>query len=160
MSRILSSEAIAALYASETSKLFPTLCIIDHAQFDAPWYIVCNTEPITYNGHVYQPFPFTFTPPSQEEGQSTDATFTLDEIDSTIADTIKALDRTFPLTITLVAAMLEPGGVPEPLVPWEFTLKKYTSNGTMLVGTLVLDDRLDNQMGPIEFTPALFPGVF
>jgi len=160
MSRAFSASAIAALYASETSAAFPTLCVIDHAQFDAPWYIVNNLEPITYDGHVFQPYPFKFVPPSQQEGQESDATFTLDEIDATIAETIKAIDTAYPLTITLVAAMVDGNSAPEALIPWIFTLKKFSSNGTVLTGTLVLDDVLDNQMGPIEFTPSLFPGVF
>ena len=160
MSRSFSAAAIAALYASETSAYFPTLCKIGHAQFDNPWYVVNNTEAVVYDGHTYEPFPFKFTPPSQQEGQGNDATFTIDEIDASIAESIKNVDSAYPLTVTLVAAMVDGSSAPEALIPWEFTLKKFSSNGTVLTGTLVLDDVLDNQMGPIEFTPSLFPGVF
>ena len=160
MSRSFSAQALAALYAAETSALFPILCIISHPQFDDSWYIVNNTEAITYDGHIYQPYPFKFTPPSQGESQGNEATFTIDEIDTTIAETIKAVSSAYPLTITLVAAMVQGADAPEALIPWTFTLKKFSSNGTVLTGTLSLDDVLDNQMGPIEFTPNLFPGVF
>lgn len=160
MSRSFSASILASLYAADISARFPTFCIINHTQFSSPWYVVNDLESIAYNGNTYEPYPFKFTPPSQGEGQGNDATFTIDEIDDTIASTIKALDTAYPLTITLVAAMVQGTSTPEALIPWIFTLKKFSSNGTVLTGTLELDDVLSNQMGPIEFTPSLFPGVF
>lgn len=158
MSRSFSAAAVAALYASETASFFPTLCKIDHASFSSPWYIVNNPEPITYGGYEYQPFPFRFDPPAQNDSNAGNATITIDAIDDSISSTIMAL--TSAPTVTLVAAFVEGSAAPEALIPWTFTVKNITCDGTVLTGNLILDENLDNQMGPILFTPNLFPGVF
>lgn len=158
MSRSFSASAIAALYATETASFFPTLCKIDHAQFEAPWRIVNNSEPVDYDGYTYLPFPFTFDPPAQDEANSGTASITIDVIDESIVASIQALSSA--PTLTLVAAFVQGGEAPEALIPWTFTLRGIAVNGTVMTGSLVLDDRFDNQMGPIEFSPHLFPGVF
>ena len=61
MSRTLSLEGLQALFAEHTGDVICEAITITHDDLVDPVRLVSNTEPISWNGNEYSPFPFEIT---------------------------------------------------------------------------------------------------
>lgn len=160
MARSLSTAAKTALFSADTTVVLPILIEISHTYEGAssPIYLACNNETITYDGHDYLPFAFKFSLPAETRDGLSNARLTIDAVDQSIIEVIREITVA---PVVTVRAMLCPteGGDPEELVPWRFVLRNVTFDANTISGELIYEDLLVNQMGPLEFTAEVAPGV-
>jgi hypothetical protein len=136
------------------SAMLPILLRIDYT--GGSLYFVNNTENVVYGGNTYVACAFNFNPPDQGESGITNASLTIDAVDGTIISLIRSL--TSAPTVTTVAAMYN--DTIESMVEWSFILRNVTCDGVTITGDLVYEERLENNMGPLEFTPQNAPAIF
>jgi hypothetical protein len=147
----------AALYKSQTNKILPVLMEIDHDDLAAPLYLCNNTEAIVYGGHPYQPVAFKVDFPDESDAGQTSASVTICNIDQQMVEVIRTLETSPTITIT---AVLYDGTNVEPVVPMGFTMRGVSYDAMMVQAELIYEDRLENEMLPIEMNPQRFPGIF
>lgn len=147
----------AALFKSQTNKIVPCLLVIDHDDLAAPLYLCNNTEEISYGGQTYSPVAFLYDPPDENDMGPTSGSLTICNVDQGMVEIIRTLEDSPTITMT---AILYDGTTVEPIAPVEFTLRGVTYDAMTVRGELIYEDRLDNEMLPIEMNPQRFPGVF
>jgi hypothetical protein len=161
MSRTLTLAMRQQLFKRSTAALYPILLEIDHADMAAPVFLVNNTETLTYGGDAYLPFAFRLDPPDETEDSITGGRLTIDAVDQSLIENIRSLS-TSPTLVFKAMFYYDASGVVtfEPLASWEFTMRNVTYDVSVISAELVYEDRLDNQMGPIEMSPYVMPGIF
>lgn len=161
MARTLTQAIRRQLYKQQSSVVLPILLDIDHASLSAPIRVVNNTEALTYGGNTYSPYAFRFDPPDETEDAISNARLTIDATDQTLIATIRSLSTSPTITGRAMFYYDESGTVEfEPIATWEFSLRNVQYDVSTISGELVYEDRLMNQMGPVEMTPQTFPGIF
>jgi len=158
MSRSLSNKVLEALYASRTGAVFCALITISHEKLATPLYLTNNGEALTFNGQVYAHYPFQFDPPDESASTFSNAALTIDATDQSIAQMIRELDTSPTITIDAVYISEDEWTI-EKVASYPFSLIDVTGDANTIKGSLVFDTFLDNEMGPIEMTPSVCPGV-
>lgn len=157
--RTVSAAALRALFAENTSSVFPILLELDHPSFAEPIRLVNNTQNLTYNSEVYQAYPFKLDPPDESQDQITNARISIDNVDRGILAIMRSEEEAFTIRTIAMFYNDDSGLVFEPLAQWEFTLANVTWDADTLSGDLVYEDRLSNRLPKLTFTPFDFPGV-
>lgn len=157
MSRNLSSNALASMYAQETSEVWLVLLEIDEAGLSEPIRVVNNNENVTHNGNVYEGFPFELPMPDEVENQVTSVTLTIDNVDRRIVQAVRSLSS--PPTVTMSVVMASSPDTIE-AGPFEMTLKDATYTALTVVGRLGFEDFEDEPFPGETFTPQNHPGLF
>mgnify|MGYP005858877695 CR=1 FL=1 len=157
--RTLSAAARAALMAESTSSVFCILIELDHPTFADPIRLVNNNEDLVYGGETYIAYPFRLDPPDEKQDQISNAKITIDNIDRGILAVLR--EEADPFTIRTKAMFYNDDSSPlfEPLAEWEFTLANASYDAKVITGDLVYEDRLQNRIPALSFTPFDFPGV-
>ena len=158
MSRSLSTNVLEALYASRTGACFCALITISHPDLASPLYLTNNGESLNYGAQVYTHYPFQFDPPDENSSTFTRATLTIDATDQSIEEIIRALKSSPTISIDAVYISADESTI-EKVASYPFTLVNVTGDANTIKGELVFDTFLDNEMGPIEMTPSVCPGV-
>jgi len=102
MSRNVSAAAQQAAFAQETSAVFLILLKLDHPDMSTPIRVVNNTESITSNADVYQPFPFRVRMPDEAEGQIGRVRLTIDNVDQQVVQAIRTATSAPTVTMWIV----------------------------------------------------------
>lgn len=162
MARTLTTASKTALFSESTGACLPILLEITHTYggLVSPIRIVNNTVDLTYGGNLYTAYSFRFDPPDSTQEAQANARLTIDATDQTIIEVLRSI-TTPPAIVARAMFYNDTLGVTtfEELVPWTFTLRNISADVNTISGDLIYEDRLNNQMGPLEFTAGTSPGV-
>jgi hypothetical protein len=162
MARTLTVASKTSLYSQSAGASLPILISISHTYVGAssPVYLCNNNVSLVYGGNTYLPFAFTFDPPDTTQDGIANARLVIDATDQSIIEILRSVTASPVITVRAMFYESSNGSVVfEELVPWQFTLKNVVYNINTISGDLIYEDRLQNQMGPIEFTTRTSPGV-
>ncbi len=153
----MSSNAVAAVLAQETSEVFLTLAEITHDTLQEPLRFVDNTQNVTHNGATYQAVAFRFTPPTSTGENDTPAKLAIDNVDRVIMEQIIPISTPLKISFKIVlASSLN-------TVEWEsgeLILRDVSANVQQISGSLYDVYIADRVLPGLYFTPYDFPGLF
>lgn len=157
MPRTLSSNAVAALMAQSTDKVFLVLLTIDHPDLGTPFRLVNNTEDVTSNGDLYTAYPFEISFPSEDGENISSASLILDNVDQLLVSTIRSLQSEPTVQLNLVIFdtpdVVEAG-------PMDFLLRGVKYDSFKIVAELTFEPILQEPFPKDIMSPKVFPGLF
>ena len=165
MSRTLQLDTIRQLYGSESSMVLPILMEFTYYDVNSnpvgPLYFANNNMDLVYGGNTYTAFPFLFNPPSETDSGVSDASITICNADQYFIDAL----RNSPLPPLLTARAMfyyNPSGTLsfEQIASWPLTVRTITATPETITATLKYDDNSNDEMGPIEMSTYITPGLF
>lgn len=153
----VSANALAASFAPETDEVWVALLLIEHAAI-TPIRVCDNMEDVVSNGQTYVAYPFDIRLPGSNAREMPKVTLTIDNVDRTIVETLRAVATPATVTLSIVLASspdtIEAG-------PYRMTLRSArTPNPAQVQGELAYEDVLNQPFPAASFTPNLFPGLF
>lgn len=155
--RHLSGPAMSAVMARETDKVFVPLMKIEHPSI-ATLRICADTAPLVRLDGTYQPFPFEFVLPQDDDADLPRAAVKVDNVDREIVKTLSALTGRPKITFMLVVA-----DTPEVVEygPVEFLMGQASWDRLMVTSTLAYQEDLWMQAVPGQtYNPSNSPGLF
>lgn len=146
--------------AQETGEVLLALVTIDHPSIiGGPLRVVQDMKDLTSNGNVYTAFPFEIRlPEDSDDGQAT-VTLTIDNIDRTIAATIKGIPPSSPPSVTVDLVIASQPDTIE-MSMQGLTLRNVTGDAFQIEGELAMDEEDLIAFPEGSFTPQYFPGLF
>jgi hypothetical protein len=155
--RNLSAAARAAIFNQETDKVFIPLITISSSEIGTPIRLARNTENVTSLGAVYVAAGFNIAlPASTDEVAIKTVVLTMDTVDLTIIQALRAL--TIPPTITLSIVIHDSPDTVE-IGPLTFSAGPAQYNREALSWTLTYEDRLSVNLDAVSFSPSDFWAV-
>lgn len=156
MSRALTPAAFAAMQAQQTGEVLLNLIEINYAPGQYLRF-VDDTQPVTFSGNLYTPFPFQIQLPDEMDGSIPTATLTIDHVDLSVYQAL-APTVTPPTVNATVILASDPGSQVIPTIT--FTLGSVDGDGTTITASLSLNLAIDEPFPGDFFTPANFPRLF
>lgn len=146
--------------AQETGEVLLALVTIDSPLIiGGPLRVVQDLQNITSNGNVYTAFPFQITLPSDTDEGPTKVKLIIDNIDQSIATTIRSIPpNEIPLVTVEIIVASQPNTV-EMTIP-NMKLKHITGDAFSIEGELLIDEEDLLPFPGDAFTPQHFPGLF
>ena len=157
MSRTLSTAALKAVYAQDTSDAFIVLLTIDHENLADPVRVCSNALTITSRGDDYIAFPFELILPDETENQSPRARLVIDNVSQEISVALKQIDSAPSVKIEIIRAA--DADVVEAVFP-DFKLTNVKYDALTVQGDLTLEDFTAEPYPATVFSPSVFPGIF
>jgi hypothetical protein len=154
--RNLSFKAIQSMQASNTAEVWLLLLTIYHPSLAVPIFLVNNNENIVSRGNTYIALPFDVDLPNEDQEAPGAAALTVDNVDRSIIDAIRAMDVPPTVTIEVVLAS-QPDSVEVGFS--DLVLRNVNYDATTIKGSLQWEDILVEPMA-LQMTPARFPGMF
>jgi len=159
VSRSLPTVVVQALYAQTTSSVFLVLLTASHSLFSTI-RVVNNTQAVTSNGDVFQPFPFSVVLPPDEEDLQVRAQLQLYDVQQEILDNLRlvagARERVVVSLKVIEAAT--PDTVLQSVSGLNVENVQYNAESTQL--DLSIDNFLTESYPRDSFSPATFPAIF
>lgn len=159
MPRTLPITIVNAVFSQQTEEVFLVLLTATHSSFQ-PVRLVNNTQPITSNGDLFFPFPFSvILPPSSEELKIA-TKITIYDAEREVVDNLRFVaGNRERIGIKLdVIASSDPSTILQTVSNLEVENVNYRA------GALELDASINNLLTEgfprDSFTPANFPGIF
>jgi hypothetical protein len=146
-----------ALMAQETGEAILSLMTIDHEDINPPIRVVQNDTDIVSRGNTFVAYPFDIGVPGDDPDRSTELSLTIDNVDVTILQGLRAIVTPPVITLELVAASA-PDTVE--LGPMEFKLYGAKYDAMTITGQLRTHDILNEAFPGNTFTPGNHPGKF
>lgn len=159
MARTMSSAALAAISAQQTSEVFLYLLdiVISVGGVSTPYRFVNDFVPLVRKGNRYDPLGFKITLP--QEGENIQgAKVTIDAVDRRIIQVLREADTMPKVSFILILAS-NPDGDPE-AGPFIFDLSNVSYNKTSLSADLSIGNHLDGVFPRVIKTPYFFPALF
>lgn len=165
MTRRLSNDALAAIFAQETDKVFyQLLTLTPRDEGFEPVYVFNSSETeegepkvIKHNGHDYIAFPFRINVPGEGEDASTELSLSIANVDRSLTETIRKIVKPIDVTLEIVLAdhpdIVEAG-------PWQMTLESVTVDALQIEGSLIVDRFLDEPFTADRMDATIFPALF
>ncbi len=152
-----STDAINAMTEQETGAVFLTLLDL-YVDDTLVLSITDDTQTITSNGKEYIPWGFKPILPSQTADAASTCSLQIDNVDLTIARTIKqSINKRISATVKVVLAtspdVIEQG-------PYNFILRNIKINKDTITGELCDDYMADMKFTTWTYSPKDFPGMF
>lgn len=154
--RNLSFKAIESMQATSTDEVWLLLLTIYHSSLSVPIYLVNNNENIVSRGITFIGLPFDVDLPNEDQDAPGAARLTVDNVDRTILDAIRAMD--VPPTISIEVVLASQADTVE-LGMYDLVLRNVSYDATKITGSLQWEDILVEPMA-LQMTPARFPGMF
>jgi len=154
--RNLSDIVKTQMLAQETDAAFWILLELSHASLSTPLRFCTNNETINRLGVDWYPSFFDVNLPSEQPEQLPKVTLTIENIDRTLIDALRALDT--PLAVKLYVATS--ADVDLAVGPFEFTWRDTQYDATTIQASLESEDLLNQRYPKDEFIPSKFPGLF
>jgi Domain of unknown function (DUF1833) len=158
MSRVLSSAALAALNAQETSQVVVVLLTISHASLPGPICVCSDSRPVTSNGQVFLSVPFALTLPDDREDQIPHATLVIDNCDRTVVAAIRSIGNV-PATLKIQIVLASTPDTIEVEYP-PLTMRQVVYDALSVSAQLAFEDVLNEGFPGDLVTPATVPGAF
>jgi hypothetical protein len=146
-----------SMYASHTTTAWFFLLTIKPAGGGPDIHLVNNNEPVTSNGVVYQPYPFSLTLPLDTGDKIPSITLTIDNVDQMITDAIRELELAPTIRIQLVTSSF-PDLVEKDL---DFLkLRAVTYDAMQIQGTLEVASVWARRFPGDAVDPVQYPGLY
>jgi hypothetical protein len=146
-----------AANARETGEAFLVLLEINHPDISPPVRLSSDAVNTESGGETYTAYPFDLTLPDDQEGASTRARITIDNVHRDLVEAIRLI-RT-PPTVTIRIVL---GSTPD-TVEAEFTGFQLTNVGydvLTIEGDLTVEQFMSEPYPGDSFLPSLFPALF
>lgn len=165
MTRRLSNEALNAIFAQETDKVFYQMLTLTPRDKDfEPVYVFNSSETengepkiIPHNGHEFIAFPFKINIPGEGEDASTELTLSIANVDRSLTETIRKLVK--PIDVTLEVVLADHPDIVE-AGPWHMTMSAVTVDALQIEGILTVDRFLDEPFTADRMDATIFPALF
>lgn len=154
--RNLSFKAVQSMQATSTAEVWLLLLTIYHHSLSVPIYLVNNNENIVSRGITFIGLPFDVDLPNEDQDAPGAARLTVDNVDRTIMDAIRAMD--VPPTVAIEVVLASQADTVE-LGMYDLVLRNVNYDATKITGSLQWEDILVEPMA-LQMTPARFPGMF
>lgn len=155
--RVLSSDALRAMFNQETDEVFLVLLTISHEDLVAPIRVTTDNVNTISRGETFVAYPFEMNLPDDDEAAPPTATITIDNVDREICNTLRRLSSPASFVIETVRAA-DPDTVE---AQWlDFIMRNIQGDASQITGELSLEDVASEPFPYIEFTPSRFRGLF
>lgn len=157
MSNSLSPELLAQIFGQQADDCFLILLTISHPNFVSPIRLVNNTESITSNGFIYQPFPFKIVLPVDDGETAREVQIELDNVSLELIDELRQV--TDPLDVNLQMVL---GSIPDDvqLELDELKIGSIQYDAYKIIGRMYQDNFMSSALTSEKYTPLNFPGLF
>lgn len=157
MSRNITPQTRAAIYAPETDEVFIILLTLHHAGMEAPLRVCSGGQEVTSRGEAFVAYPFALTLPEDEDGRAPRARLSIDNVDRQIVAAVRGLTSSPQVLIEIIRAAA-PDVVEATFEDFRFTNITYDSRA--VTGDLTVEDFTAEPYPAASFSPSLFPGIF
>lgn len=157
MSRNISPQTRAAIYAPETDDVFIILLTLHHPGMAVPLRVCSGGQEVTSRGESFVAFPFALTLPEDEDGRAPRARLSIDNVDRQIVAAVRSLTSSPQVLIEIIRAAA-PDVVEATFEDFRFTNITYDSRA--VTGDLTVEDFTAEPYPAASFSPSLFPGLF
>lgn len=155
--RTLTPEAARAIIARESSESFLALMQIAGPGLE-PIRVINNTDAVTRNGEVYEPWSFDGDPPEDGAQQSQPVTLTVDNIDREVTDRLRNYQGVPRCEILWVMASQPDRAV---YGPFEFVIQQARADEMTIELQLGHEEDILNQGFPGQlYGPTNSPGLY
>lgn len=154
--RTLSPAALESAFSQETDEVWLVLLTITHPSLAAPIRFVNDFQSLVSRGNVFLAFPFEVEFPEQDADSPGEARLTIDNIDRSIVNTIRAISSPPDITMEVVLAS-QPDTVEA--VFSGLTLRNVNYDALKVSGVLRFEDIMTEPVS-VQMTPARFPAMF
>lgn len=149
--------------SNEVLRTQSAACFLDLVEISHPdiatIYIVNNSESITFDGHTWLPYNFSFVFPNEIEGEQTPAKFVCDNVDREIS--LRLTQASSPATIRSARIMVKSNGsIVNDSGFQTAILREVTWNAFQLSGSIYFDMNMAYYIGIHKYTNNIFPGLF
>lgn len=157
MPRALTPAAARSILARETPEVWLAYLTISGPGLDTI-RIVHNTESITRNGQVFQPYPFEVLLPDDTDNASPQVQLRVDNVDRQVTRVLREYTGIPKVTLEIGIA-----SAPDhtEVGPFDFSLLDVSWDAMTIGGTLGYEEDFLNQGVPAQtYTPISSPGLF
>lgn len=155
----VSLAAMQAMFAPETEQVFLACLTISHPDMATPIRVVNDKQDLVRSAGTFIGYPFDAPLPNSQDDQLPQVQIRIDNVDPTILNQLRALDRDDDITVTLEIVMASSPDTVE-AGPFDFTLKDTSFDVASITGTLAYEDILNEVFPKDTFTPTNAPGLF
>jgi len=159
MPRTLPTTIVNAIFAQQTSEAFLVLLTATHSSF-TPVRVVNNTELVTSNGNVFQPFPFAVILPPDSEDLKIAAKISIFDAEREVIDNLRFVAGSrerIKIELEVIAAS-DPDTILQSVSGLEIENVVYEAGRLDLEATI--NNLLTEGFPRDSFTPNNFPGIF
>jgi len=157
MSRNITPQTRAALYAPQTDDVFIILLTIAHPEMVVPLRVCSGGVETLSRGETFVAFPFGLTLPEDADGRPPRARLSIDNIDRQIVAAVRGLTSS-PYVLVEIIRAAAPDVVEARFEDFRFTNISYDSQA--VTGDLTVEDFTAEPYPAAAFSPSLFPGLF
>lgn len=160
MSRDVTADARAELYASESAEVWVTLLVIEHADLAEPIRLCNNNEDVISNGETFIAWGFPPILPTEAEGELPAIEMTLDNVGRELTTALRAI--TSPITVTeYVVRASDPDEIEAgPLVYESRVIRYLDTNVRIELGSeSLMTEPFPGDVYTRTTNPGLFEGV-
>lgn len=156
MARQLSNKLLTEVFAQQSADPYLLLVTVSHSSFTT-LYLVNNTESITSNGNVFEPFPMEITL-SPDDGQSARTTqISFDNVSLELIEELRSVIT--PIDVRIQAVLASDPDTVE-IEFGELKMVNISYDQKTIRGNLILDDFLRTELTSEKYTPSNYPGLF
>lgn len=152
--RTLSTNARAALYASQSDEVWLQLLTIEHDDIGIPIRLVANTEDIVSDGNTFTAFPFELAIPATAQES---VELIVDNVTRELIEEVRAIDTPLDITLEIVLAS-DPDTVEAG--PFVFQSRSVEYDVSRMRFTLAYEPILNEPFPAYDYTPIDYPGLF
>lgn len=145
------------MYKQESNDPLLLLVKLEHVDFDAPIYLVDNTEDIVSRGNTYLAFPMRIILPENDGESVRETSITFDNVSRELIKEMRKITTAITMTIETVLAS-DPDYVQISYA--DMKLKTITYNDKTITGKILFDSFLNVTLPSETYTPLNFRGIF
>lgn len=157
MSRNLSNDTIAALFAEETDEVFVTLLTLGENQLEEPIRVCDAGADFVSNGETFSFYPFGLIKSDDTGDRPARARLKIENVSRFLVDEIRSLTDYLSLRYQLVRAAA-PDVVEQEFTDFKLVNIKY--DALQVEADLVMEEYTAARYPAETFSKAMFPGLF
>lgn len=157
MPRILSNRALSAVMAQHTEEAFIVLLTLTHEPTNEVFRAALNTENVVSNGQVFVATYFDVSLPELANKSPQGTQISIDNVDLRLIGLLRSITKPLQAMLQIVLA-----STPD-VVEMEFTdlvLRETDWDVSLVTGTLVSEDFLNQAFPAHQYDPRSFQGIF
>lgn len=157
MANNLSAELKAQLFSESSNDPFLTLLTLSHDSFPSDIYLVNNSESITSNGRVFEPFPVKIRLPNDDDETRKEFAIEFDNVSLELIEEIRTVTTPIRCDLEMVLASM-PDEIQ--MIHSDLSIQSITYNKNKINAKLVLDNFLSTELSSEKYRPTNFPGLY
>jgi hypothetical protein len=156
---ITSDAALRAIFSERTTEVFITLVKIESEEIGFTTIRWAKDHPtqITSNGETYEGCCFEVSMISDQDENLPESSLRIQNVDRVIVNTVRTLTRPPNISVSVILA-----SEPDTILRGPFTMKlrNVSWNALVVMGSLKIEDILNEPIPGESMTPELCPGIF